>query len=69
MNSRRICAETRGGGAAAPRHGNRVGFPDFPRNREADDGARDPCISAIAASGREKELREDEAKSGDLFAP
>ena len=41
MNSRCICAETRDAAEKSARHGNRVEFPDFPGNREADDGAGD----------------------------
>ena len=62
MNSRCICAETRGDAEPSARHGNRVQFPDFPGNREADEGTK-------TTAERREGVPEEEAKSGDLFAP
>ena len=56
MNSRRICVETRGTAEKSACHRNRVEFPDFPGNREADDGARNRSFSHCGLS-REKALQ------------
>ncbi len=56
MNSRRIRAETRGAAEESARHRNRVKFPDFPGNREADDGARNESFSHCGPC-REKALQ------------
>ena len=56
MNSRRVCAETRGSGSDPPAMGTGCDSRTFPETvkRTAEHGAK---ASAIAAACREKELR------------